>query len=51
MYLSILKNYPYVYWIGVLGSLVYVTVNNGIFSALLLGWFALLLYRWIVRQM
>jgi hypothetical protein len=39
-----LKKYPYAYWSGVLGGLIYLAINNGIFSALLLGACALLLY-------
>jgi hypothetical protein len=45
-----LKKYPYAYWSGVLGSLIYVAINNGILPALLLGCIALLLYKWTVQS-
>jgi len=45
-----LKKYPYAYLSGVLGGLIYLAINNGIFSALLLGGCALLLYALTVQS-
>jgi hypothetical protein len=45
-----LKKYPYAYLSGVLGSLVYVFINNGIVPALLLGGCALLLYALTIQS-